>query len=267
MTEDVLSGNPAGETRTLDVSATPRIPFTRLLGVELRKMWDTRAGLWLLIAIGVITAAIIVIFFLVSDPGDRVFQNFIGITATPQGFLLPVLGILLITSEWGQRTTLTTFTLVPSRSRVVAAKVAAALVLGLVAVVIAIALAALATLAGGQDDGFSALSADDFAKFGLLQVSGILQGLAFGLILLNSAAAIVTYFVLPIGFSIIASIWGALSDVAPWIDLGTAQTPLFDGTTQNLTGEQWAQIATASLIWIVLPFVAGLVRVMRAEVK
>src|SRR5688572_30980067 len=120
MTEDVLSGNPAGETRSLDVSGTPRIPFTRLLGVELRKMWDTRAGLWLLISIGVITAAIIVIFFLVSDPSDRVFQNFIGITATPQGFLLPVLGILLITSEWGQRTTLTTFTLVPSRSRVIA---------------------------------------------------------------------------------------------------------------------------------------------------
>ena len=177
-----------------------------------------------------------------------------------------MLGILLITSEWGQRTTLTTFTLVPSRARVVAAKVAAALVLGLVAVVVAIALAALATLAGGQDDGFSALSADDFAKFGLLQVSGILQGLAFGLILLNSAAAIVTYFVLPIGFSIIASIWSALSDVAPWVDLGTAQAPLFDGT-QNLTGEQWAQVATASLIWIVLPFLAGLVRVMRAEVK
>ncbi len=266
MTEDVLSGNPAGETRRLDVSDTPRIPFTRLVGVELRKMWDTRAGLWLLIAIGVITAAIIVIFFLVAEPNERVFQNFIGITATPQGFLLPVLGILLITSEWGQRTTLTTFTLVPSRARVVAAKVAAALVLGLVAVVVAIALAALATLAGGQDDGFSALSADDFAKFGLLQVSGILQGLAFGLLLLNSAAAIVTYFVLPIGFSIIASIWSALSDVAPWVDLGTAQTPLFDGT-QDLSGEQWAQVATASLIWIVLPFLAGLVRVMRAEVK
>ena len=58
-----------------------------------------------------------------------------------------------------------------------------------------------------------------------------------------------------------------MSDVAPWVDLGTAQTPLFDGSTQNLTGEQWEQIVTASLIWLVVPFVAGLVRVMRAEVK
>ena len=35
----------------------------------------------------------------------------------------------------------------------------------------------------------------------------------------------------------------------------------------DMTGEQWAQLATASAIWIVLPFVLGLVRVMRAELK
>ena len=256
---------PTGETRTLDVSGHPPIPFTRLLGVELRKMWDTRAGLWLLIAIGVITAAIIVIFFLVSDPSDRVFQNFIGITATPQGFLLPVLGILLITSEWGQRTTLTTFTLVPrgrgsSRRRWRPRWCSAC-----VAVVIAIASRRWRRWPGGPDDGFSVLSADDFAKFGLLQVSGILQGLAFGLIFLNSAAAIVTYFVLPTVFSIIASIWAALSDVH--LDRPGHGAAAAVRRQQNLTGEQWAQIATASLIWIVLPFLAGLVRVMRAEVK
>ena len=40
---------------------------------------------------------------------------------------------------------------------------------------------------------------------------------------------------------------------------------LFAGV--DMTGEQWAQLATASAIWILLPFVAGLVRVTRAEVK
>ena len=67
------------------------------------------------------------------------------------------------------------------------------------------------------------------AKFTLLQVSGVLQGLAFGLIFLNSAAAIVTYFVVPIAFSIVPSIWTALADVQPWVDLGTSQQPLFSG--------------------------------------
>ena len=141
----------------------------------------------------------------------------------------------------------------------------AALIAGLAAIVLAIAIAALATVAGGADDAWANIGADDFGKFGLLQVSGVLQGLAFGLLFLNSAAAIVTYFVLPTAFSIVASLWGALEDAAPWIDLGTAQQPLFGG--QNLTGEQWWQVVTGTVIWVVLPFVVGLVRVLRAEVK
>jgi hypothetical protein len=176
-----------------------------------------------------------------------------------------VLGILLVTSEWGQRTTLTTFVLEPSRPKVIAAKVVAALLFGLVAIVLAVAIAALATVLAGEPGAWDNIGADDFAKFGILQMSGVLQGLAFGLIFLNSAAAIVSFFVLPIAFSIVATLWSALQDAAPWIDLGTSQQPLFSGV--DLTGEQWAQLATSSAIWILLPFVVGLVRVIRAEVK
>jgi ABC-2 type transport system permease protein len=250
---------------TLDVSSTPRTPFTRLVKVELRKMGDTRAGFWLLLAVALVTLAIVVIFFLASDEVDRTFINFMGATATPQSFVLPVLGILLVTSEWGQRTTLTTFALEPHRGRVIAAKVVAALLFGLAAIVVAVALAALATAVGGAPDAWANIGPDDFGKFALLQVSGILQGLAFGLIFLNSAAAIVLYFVLPTAFSIVASLWGALEDAAPWSDLGTASTPLFSGT--DLSSDDWWHLASASMIWIVLPFVLGLVRVLRAEVK
>lgn len=250
---------------TLDVSGTKRVSFQRLVSVELRKMADTRSGMWLLIAIALITAAIIVLFFFLADQDERTFINFVAITATPQGFLLPVLGILLVTSEWGQRTTLTTFALEPSRTRVIAAKVVAALVLGLIAIALAIAIAALATMVGGAEDGWADIDAGEMGKFALLQISGVLQGLAFGLIFLNSAAAIVVFFVLPIAFSIVASLWGALSDIAPWIDLGTAQQPLF--SAGDMTGEQWGQVGTTALIWIALPFVLGLIRVVRAEVK
>lgn len=250
---------------TLDVSSTSRVPFARLVSVELRKMADTRAGMWLLIAIALITVAIITLFFFLADADDRTFITFVGITSAPQGFLLPVLGILLVTSEWGQRTTLTTFALEPSRPRVIAAKVVAALVLGLAAIALAVAIAALATVLGGAEDGWANIGADDLGKFALLQVTGILQGLAFGLILLNSAAAIVCFFVLPIAFSIVANIWGALRDIAPWIDFGTAQQPLFSAV--DMTGEEWAQVGTSTAIWILLPFVLGLVRVIRAEVK
>ena len=255
-------------TMILDVSGTQHVPFTRLVSVEMRKMADTRAGLWLLGMIVGITAAIMVIFFFVADAPDRVFGNFIGIAATPQGFLLPVLGILLITSEWGQRTAMVTFALEPSRTRVVLAKVVAALVYGLGAFIAALVVASLCTLAGGAEGGFDDLEATVFLLFLGLQLLTVLQGLAYGLIFLNTPAAIVTFFVLPIASSIVFSLVPALRDSAPWLDLGTAQEPLFElGTGASLTGEQYAQLGTTALIWIVIPFIAGWIRVMRTELK
>jgi ABC-2 type transport system permease protein len=260
-----VSTSSAATYAGLDLSGTTRPPMTRLVRVELRKMVDTRAGMWLLIAIGVITVGAVVIFGLAADENDRTFANFAGFTGTPQGFLLPVLGILLVTQEWSQRTAMVTFTLEPHRSRTLAAKVYAALLLGLAAIVLAFAMAALATLVFGGDHPWDDFAAIDFLKFGLLQVSGILQGLAFGLLFLNSAAAIVTYFVLPTVFSIIANVWSFLADKAPWIDLGTAQNALFD--SGNLTGKEWTQLAVTTFIWVVVPFVVGLWRMLRAEVK
>jgi ABC-2 type transport system permease protein len=249
----------------LDVSGTPGIPMSRLVRVELRKLADTRAGTWLLIGIAAITAAIIVIFFLTAEKADRTFQNFIGVTGTPQGFLLPVLGILLVTSEWSQRTALVTFTLMPVRGRVLVAKVIAALVAGLAAYALAVVIAALATAVGGAPDAWSGIGPDTFGKIGLLQLTGVLQGLAFGLLFLSSAAAIVTFFVLPTAFTIVANLWKPLGDAAPWVDLNTAQGPLFQGG--DMSGKQWWQVVVAASIWVVLPFLVGLARVLRAEVK
>jgi ABC-2 type transport system permease protein len=253
---------------TLDVSGTRPVPFSRLTSVELRKMADTKAGLWLLGLIVGITAVFMVIFFFVADADDRTFANFIGIASTPQGFLLPVLGILLVTSEWSQRTAMVTFALEPSRPRVILAKVVAAVVVGIGAFVAAVAIGALCTLVGGSDGGFDGLQASVFLLFFGLQVLSVLQGLAYGLILLNTPAAIVAFFVLPIASSIIFNLVSGLRDSAPWLDLGTAQQPLFDAATGlELTGEQYAQLGTTALIWIVLPFVVGWFRVMRAELK
>jgi ABC-2 type transport system permease protein len=252
-------------TVTLDVTATPKVPLARLVKVELRKMIDTRAGLWLIIAIVAITALITVIFTLTAKASDRIFTNYMGIMATPQGFLLPVLGILLVTQEWSQRTGMVTFTLEPHRAKVIGAKVAAALLFGLMAVALAITFAVLGTWLNGGPGAWNNIGPDDFAKFALLQVTGVLQGLAFGLIFLNSAAAIVTYFVLPIAVSIVAGLWSALKSAQPWIDLNTSQQPLFNGT--DLSGKEWAQLATGIGIWVVLPFLAGLWRVLRAELK
>ncbi len=116
-TSTVTHGTPA---TTADASISA-VPFSRLLRVELRKTTDTRAGFWLLAAIVLLTAAIIVLFLIFAEPGELTYRGFMFITSTPQGFLLPVMAILAVTAEWSQRTGLVTFTLEPSRMRVIAA--------------------------------------------------------------------------------------------------------------------------------------------------
>lgn len=259
---------PANTRLTMDVSGTKPIPFSRLVAVELRKTADTRAGRWLLGAIVGVTALFMVIFYFAASDADRSFGNFIGISSTPQGFVLPVLGILLVTSEWSQRTAMVTFALAPSRGAVIAAKTVAALILGLGAYVAAIVIGAIATVLSGTEGGFADLQLGLFLVFLAIQLFTVLQGLAYGLIFLNTPAAIVVFFVLPIASSIVFSVVSALQDIAPWIDLGTAQSPLFQfGGDVSLTGEQYGQLATSTVIWIIIPFVVGLWRVMRAEVK
>jgi len=254
---------PYGEA--LDVSQTPRVPMSRLVKVELRKMVDTKAGLWVLITIGVVTLLGVAIFGFAANDGDKTFNNFMGFTGGIQGLLLPILGILLVTQEWGQRTAMVTFTLEPHRGKVIAAKIYASLLIGFAAFLVAVGGAALAAVAFGGGDGFDDLIPLDFLKFGLLQISGVLQGLAYGLLFLSSAVAIVTYLVLPIVFSIIATVVPAMEDAAPWIDLGTAQTPLFE--LGALSGQEWGGVGVTALIWIIIPFIAGLWRVLRAELK
>ncbi len=243
-----------------------KVPFSRLVRVELRKSYDTRAGFWLLTAIAAITAAAVVIFLFVGHQRDLTYSNFIQATGVPQGILLPVLGILLITSEWGQRTGLVTFTLEPSRARVAAAKVVAAVILGVIAVVVAFAVAALANVVGmaiRSGDGSWDFGIAGFSDITVLQLLGILGGLAYGMLLLNSAAAIVLSFALPTVSAIVFN-WSKVAGAAPWADQSTAQSPLQD---HSASGSDWTHLAINTLIWVVLPLAVGAWRLMRSEVK
>jgi ABC-2 type transport system permease protein len=252
----------------IEFSETRRVRMSRLFRVELRKVTDTRAGMWLLIAIGAITVLAVTIFLFAAESSELTYENFAGVTATPQSFILPVLGILAVTSEWSQRTGLVTFTLEPSRPRILTAKFLAVVLLGLAAVAVALAAAALfnvlgSALADGAGDwNLGIAGTRDFA---LLQLMAIVQGLAFGMLFMNSAAAIVLYFVVPMAWSVLFDLVSALNDAAPWVDLGTAQQPLFDD--HSLTATQWTQILVTFSIWILAPLAIGLVRLLRAELK
>jgi len=258
---------------TFDISDTTPVPFGRLVAVELRKMADTRAGRWLLISIAALTALVLAIQLAVILSNDLQvdFRDFMIAMNTPMGILLPVLGIMSVTSEWTQRTAMVTFTLEPSRSRLILAKFVSTMLIAVVAVVIGLALSVAANLLYGALSGDEVLwdiGAVDVVFYFLLHAIGMATGFAFGTLFLNTAAAIVVYFVysfvLPGLFQLGAQLMDWFADIQPWIDFAAAQNPLIEG---SISGEQWAQLAVSGLIWLVLPLAVGLWRVLRAEVK
>ncbi len=257
----------------IDISSTPHVTMARLSRVEVRKALDTRAGRWFIIGILALVIVIEVIYAFAADDLDKDFQDFVQIPGAVLGYFLPIIIIMLVTSEASQRNGLVTFTLEPKRSRVVVAKFIAGVVLAVVVMVLAFVLAALGTLLGAATGGSPEWSLDGnlfFNGFVLSNLIGVFIGFAIAMLIMNTAGAIVAYFVysliLPIAVSILSALSSTFEDIAPWIEFNTAQTPLFSGD-YTPTAEQWAQIAVSGTIWLIIPLVLGIWRLLRIEFK
>ena len=184
---------------------TAKPSLSRLTLVELRKLADTRAGLWLLIIIVLASVATTVIMLTAAADDEQSFAGFFAFAQLPAGVLLPVLGILSMTGEWSQRTSLTTFALVPQRGRVVAAKLLAATVIAVLAWASCFAFAAAGNLIalGIGGDGSWRIGGELILQCLVLQVLFVLMGAGFGALLMNSPLAIVLYFALPMVWTIL----------------------------------------------------------------
>jgi ABC-2 type transport system permease protein len=246
---------------TAGVHARPRI--VRLVTVELRKMVNTRAGFRMQIAMVALTAVVVIARRVFGDGDDHTFAGVLDVGLQPAAVLLPITGILLVTSEWSQRTGMITFTLVPVRSRVFGAKLIASLVLALAALVMAVAVVAAGVLVASP--GVEGTWSDAAALIGQSAVfltTGILVGVAFGAVLLASAPAIIALFALPITWTAVASL-SVFADAAPWLDTRLALAPLHD---EILSATQWAHAGTALALWMLLPLLIGIWRITRQEV-
>ncbi|MBU2697809.1 ABC transporter permease [Nocardioides sp. WV_118_6] len=257
---------------TLDISGTPRTPITRLASVEFRKAIDTRAGFWLATSILALVMIVLLIFVLAVD-GQKDFGDLLSVAGGVLGYFMPILIIMLVTSEQSQRNGLVTFTLEPQRSRVVIAKFLAGLLLAGTVMILAAVLAAAFTVLGAITGSSPSWSLDAnllFNGFVLSNVIGILVGFAISMLVMNTPAGIVAYFayslILPTAAGILSALSSGFEKIAPWIEFNTAQTPLFTGDYQP-SGEQWAQIATSGFIWLIVPLALGLWRLMRIEFK
>lgn len=247
------------------------IPLRRIVTTELRKMFDTRAGFWLMASIGIMAALATSAVVLFAPNQEFNYSSFAAAIGIPTTIVLPLIAILSVTDEWSQRSGLTTFTLVPARGRVLMGKAIACLTTAAVSVPIAFGVGALGNLLGTAIAGVDPvwdLTVPNLLTIGLAHVLALLFGFMLGVLIRKSPGAMVAYFVytfvLPPLTMLLAGSRDWFRKLQPWVDYGYAQSQLYDGA---LTAQQWTHLAVTAVIWLVVPLAVGLVLVSRTEVR
>ena len=254
----VMTAIAAGNTRRRSTVGR-RAPLMRVTQVELRKMLDTRSGFWLIASIA-ISAVLATAGVILWAPDDQLtYSTFATAIRFPVVVILPLIAILAVTSEWSQRTGLTTFTLVPHRGRVITAKAISSVLIAVAAMVLTFAVGAVGNVLSAAVTGTGlvwdvTLTQSVYYVFGM--VLSLMTGFMLGVLIRSSTGAIVAYFVLtfvlPTIFGLLATSQRWFHDLQPWVDIQFAQSGLFV-FDQALTGEQWAQIAVTGVTWLLLP--------------
>jgi ABC-2 type transport system permease protein len=235
--------------------------FGRLTAVELRKTVDTRAGFWLPIGVALLTVLAVVVTLLTGDAAHHTLSHVFRNSLEPSAILLPVMGVLLVTSEFSQRTAFTTFTLVPGRSRVLTAKLAASLVVSVVALAVCLAVSVVGVALGsGTVGGLSAVMIPQAFAF---LATAMITGVAFGAAVLISAPAIVVYLLLPTVWSVLVGSIHALRHVATWFDQSQTLDPL---AQHPLSATEWTHALATLAVWMVVPLLIGTWRLLRRDV-
>jgi ABC-type transport system involved in multi-copper enzyme maturation permease subunit len=250
-----------------------RVPLVRIIAVELRKMFDTRSGFWLIASLGITTVLATAGVIAFGDDQDRTYSSFATAIRFPVAVLLPIIAILAVTSEWTQRSGLTTFTQLPARGRVILAKFTASVAVGVASMALTFAAGALGNIVSGTLTGNTLVwnvTLTQALYFVLGNISSLLIGFMLGVLIRSSTGAVVAYFIytflVPVLFGLLADATSWFRNAQPWVDIQFAQTPLFlfDGV---MTGQQWAHIGVTGAVWLFLPLLVELRLVVRAEVK
>lgn len=257
---------------TSDLSrARHGVPFSRTLTVEFRKAVDTRASRVLLgVALGATVALSVVVGLfhrqlLGTTAIATAWTGSIGFAGFVLSMLLPVVVILLVTTEWSQRTALTTFTSEPRRGRVVLAKALVALGMFVACEVLRYGLSAAASgiaAARGASIDWS-LNWSYLAGSIITELISMMVAFGFALALCNSPAAIVTYMALPSLFAMLSLVPGLKSTIK-WVSVQNASVPLATG--EWTMHDVWPLLSAAA-IWAGIPTAIGVLRHLRREIS
>jgi ABC-type transport system involved in multi-copper enzyme maturation permease subunit len=240
-----------------------RPDFGRLTRIELRKMLDTRSGLWFSAAVAAVILITVLITALVKGGHDATLPRLFNNSTEPAAILLPVLGVLLVCGEWSQRTTLTTFTLVPQRGRILSAKIAAAVLLAIAAFAVCLACSVVFGELSPAPGGTGSLSIVVLAQGLVFLTATMVIGVAFGAAIMLSAPAIVIYLVLPTAWDALSSTIHPLKTLSHWLAIGPTLGPL---ATHSFSASDWAHVGTTLALWLVIPLIIGVWRFTHRDI-
>ena len=233
------------------------------MGVELRKSFDTRSGLWLLASIGI--AALLTTGAVVAwAPEDQLtYSQFTLAIGIPMSVILPIIAVLSVTAEWSQRSGLTTFTLVPHRSRILLAKGTAAVLVAATATVVAFGVGALGNMVGTAASDVPTVWDQNLADVGYFALGNtllMLVGFTLGALIRNSPGRDRCLHGLRLRRSGTASrSWRSARPGSRDVRLpGSTRKFNQDALLQGgLSGEQWTQLGATTAAWLVLSAAAS----------
>ncbi|MFC4243425.1 hypothetical protein ACFOYW_08570 [Gryllotalpicola reticulitermitis] len=238
----------------------------RLTKLELRKLIVTRSTRTLLISmacIGVLlSAAVELSAVLGSGAPDADFSVALVVLTAPIAIGIPIIGVLVYTSDWQQREIMTMFLLEPRRPRVYLAKLVATVIAGFLVVAAAAvaSLAVTALIATFTPAGFTLGDelGEPIASVLVYTFTGALFGAAVGAATLNS----------PLGIVVVTLQSLLIDNALAFVPGDTGSWLRSSAIPEWLAGSGDALHAlTSGTLWLLVPFVIGFLRNARREPK
>ena len=225
--------------------------MSRLISSELLKLRSTRTALALIASIVGLVVLIGLIATLTSNEEDVVAVDLLGIAGFAQVFAL-ILGILAVTTEFRHGTITPTLIVAPHRERLVAAKLVAHVLAGLLLGALAVGLCTLIVLVGlSARDIKTGLTSGEIAEVvvGLILTTALWAtlGVGLGALVRNQVGAIVG----AIGWTLVLeNLLTIIPTVGDWVQkygVNGASNAL-SGVESDLTGDVLSQVAGGALM-------------------
>jgi ABC-type transport system involved in multi-copper enzyme maturation permease subunit len=209
--------------------------------------------------VGLLSAALVTFL---GSAQDHTFSVISFYTQSAISLPLPLVSVLLMTRDFGRRTSSLTTGSGLSRDPIIAAKLLASMIIAVAGAVYGVLISVLATSAATPGAGEGRWNAIGMIILGSLLVQFIAQlvGAGWGMLLGSSTLAIVADIVVPLGLWIVAGAVPGLQGVQGWLAPFASVRNLLSG---RMDGQLWAQVGVIALVWVVALNAAGIFRVHR----